>query len=180
MITLKQFLEAGQYRITEGSDYGWQCYGDNSYTMDVQAGDWQSNSAHVVFDRVTQEVFQATCYDYKNERAYRIFGSDDARRMHTAECLVRKCDEREAWEDVNYVDLEVDEDFLEKMTAIMLEQEYDTMVSIPLDLGKEELHTLMLMAHEKNITLNEMVAEVLQAAIDHAKEIVGTDNGFQK
>jgi predicted HicB family RNase H-like nuclease len=93
---------------------------------------------------------------------------------------VRKCDEREAWEDVNYVDLEVDEDFLEKMTAIMLEQEYDTMVSIPLDLGKEELHTLMLMAHEKNITLNEMVAEVLQAAIDHAKEIVGTDNGFQK
>lgn len=177
MITLQQFLEAGQYRITEGSTYGWQCYGPNAYSLDVQAGDWQSNSAHIVFDRVTQEVYQVTCYDYKNERAYRLFGNDDVRRMCEAEALVRKVDNREAWEDVNYVDLEVDEDFLDKMTAIMLEQEYDTMVSIPLDLDKDTLHDLMLMAHKENITLNQMVERVLQAAIDRAEELVGVKDG---
>lgn len=177
MITLQQFLEAGQYRITEGSTYGWQCYGPNAYSLDVQAGDWQSNSAHIVFDRVTQEVYQVTCYDYKNERAYRLFGNDDVRRMCEAEALVRGVDNREAWEDVNYVDLEVEEDFLDKMTAIMLEQEYDTMVSIPLDLDKETLHELMLRAHKENITLNQMVERVLRVAIDRAEEIVGVQDG---
>ncbi len=177
MITLSQFLEAGQYRITEGSTYGWQCYGDNAYALDVQTGDWQSNSASVVFDRRTQEVYQATCYDYKNNRAYRIFGNDDRRRMCEAEALVRGVDNREAWEDVNYVDLEVEEDFLDKMTAIIAEQAYDTMVSIPLDLDKETLHELMLRAHKENITLNQMVERVLQAAIDHAKDIVGEQDG---
>lgn len=177
MITLQQFLEAGQYRVTEGSTYGWQCYGPNAYSLDVQAGDWQSNSAHIVFDRMTQEVYQATCYDYKNSRAYRLYSNDDVRRMCEAEALVREVDNREAWEDVNYVDLEVDEDFTDKMTAIMLEQEYDTMVTIPLDLDKETLHNLMLMAHKENITLNQMVERVLQIAIDRAEEIVGGQDG---
>jgi hypothetical protein len=176
MITLKQFLEAGQYRVTEGSDFHWQCFGPNAYMLDVQIGEWDGNSASVIFDRVTQEVYQVSCYDYKNNRAYRMFASDDIRRIHTAEALVRKVNEKQAWDDVNYVDLEVDEDFLDKMTAIMTEQEYDTMVSVPLDLDKDTLHELMLLAHSKDITLNEMVAEVLQLAIDQAGEL----NGIQQ
>jgi hypothetical protein len=179
MITLKQFLEAGQYRITEGSDFQWQCFGPNAYNLDVQVGAWDSNSASIIFDRVTQEVYQATCYDYKNNRAYRLFGSDDFRRLHTAEALVRKVEYNQAWDDVRYTELEVEEDFMEKMTAIMSGQEYDTMVSIPLDLDRDTLHDLMLRAHAKNITLNEMVAEILQLAIDHAEEIVEGADGFQ-
>jgi DNA-binding winged helix-turn-helix (wHTH) protein len=61
----------------------------------------------------------------------------------------------------------------------MSEQEYDTMVSIPLDLDRDTLHDLMLRAHAKNITLNEMVAEILQLAIDHAQEVVEGADGFQ-
>lgn len=179
MITLKQFLDAGQYRITEGSNYGWNCFGTNAYMLDVQVGDWSSNSASITFDRVTKEVYQVTCYDYRNNRAYRLFGSEDLRRLCTAEALVRNVDNKQAWDDVNYIDLEVDEDFMEKMTAIMTEQDYDTMVAVPLDLDKETLHEMMLLAHTRNITLNQLVTEALQAAIDRANEIVGDANGFQ-
>lgn len=171
MITLKQFLEAGNYRITEGSEFGWQCFGSNAYILDVQAGSADTNGATVIFDRITQEVYQLTCYDYINERAYRLFGGEEHRIAHTAEALVRKVNDKQAWDEVNYTDLEVAEDFLEKMTAIINNEDYDTNVSVPLELDKETLHELMLMAHSKNITLNQMVEEVLQLAIDRDAEL---------
>jgi hypothetical protein len=172
MITLKQFLEAGNYRITEGSEFGWHCFGSNAYMLDVQAGSADTNSATVIFDRVTQEVYQLTCYDYSNERAYRLFGSEEHRIVHTAAALVLNVNDKQAWDEVNYTDLEVAEDFLEKMTAIINNEVYETNISVPLDLDKETLHELMLIAHSKNITLNQMVEEILQLAIDQAVELV--------
>lgn len=38
--------------------------------------------------------------------------------------------------------------------------------SVPLDLEKEELYELMLMAHERDITLNQLVENLLREVID--------------
>lgn len=168
MITLEEFLKAGQYCIKEGGTYGWDCYGTSAYMLDVQKGDWKQNSASVVFDKDTQEVYEVTCYDYTNERAYRLFGSEALRAKHDAEAAKRGVDDQ-AWEAVKYTNLEVVEDFLEKMTAIINGSEYETKISIPLDLDKETMYQLMIQAHKRNITLNEMVEEILQFAIDRAE-----------
>ena len=33
MISLKQFMELVEYRITEGSAYTWECYGYDAYKI---------------------------------------------------------------------------------------------------------------------------------------------------
>jgi hypothetical protein len=170
MITLEQFLNAGQFFITEGSTYGWQCYGPDAYMLDVQQGSWNNNSATVIFNTKTKEVCEATCHDYVNNRAYRIFGNANYEQAHKQEQLSRNADPF-AWDKVKFTDLEVAEDFLEKMTAIINGDEYDTHVSIPLDLDKETMFELMVRAHERNITLNAMVEEILQLAINQATEL---------
>ena len=33
MITMKEWMELVDYKITEGDSYGWSCYGPNSYQL---------------------------------------------------------------------------------------------------------------------------------------------------
>jgi collagenase-like PrtC family protease len=69
-------------------------------------------------------------------------------------------------DDVNYVDLEVADDFIQKCLAIKLGQEYDTRVSVPVDFSDEDLLTYMKLAHEKDITFNQLMEQALIAAIE--------------
>lgn len=170
MITLKQWMEACDYRITEGSDYQWQCFGPNAYRLDSWNGELNGHTLTVLFDTKTQEVYQVEAFDYRLERAYRVTNPDFVQAFKQ-ECKDRNVVD-EAWErddgsPVLFTDLEVYEDWLEKAAAIVSERDdYDTRVQVPLTLSDDELFRLMKMAHERDMTLNQFVEEVLQAAID--------------
>lgn len=166
VITLKDFMQTVDYRITEGSDYCWECFGSNAYRLDSWNGDQDGHSVSVVFDTRTQVVYQMSAYDYTNQRAYR-WTNPDWRDVHDKESEHRGVDANQAWDDVNYVDLDVEEDFLEKAQAIVNEEEYDTRVQIPVDFSDEELLTYMKMAHDRDMTFNEFVEEALRSAIEN-------------
>jgi hypothetical protein len=77
----------------------------------------------------------------------------------------------QAWDDVNYVDLEVDDDFIQKGLAIRDGNAYDTRVEVELDLDDDLLFGLMKLAHQKDITLNQLIEQILREAIaKHAAE----------
>lgn len=105
MITLKDFMEATNYRITEGSTYGWSCYGNHAYMIDSSC-DIDKHSFTVVFDTESQEVYEATAYDYINDRAYRMINPEFV-HSHTSESNQRSLNGNEAWEGVMYTELEV-------------------------------------------------------------------------
>ncbi len=168
MITLKDFMETVNYRITEGSDYGWQCFGPNAYCLDSWNGEQDGHSLTVIFDTQTQEVYEAQAHDYRNNRAYRLI-NPDYKFGHDDEAAGRGVDKSEAWDDLKYVDLEVDEDWLEKARAIVAEEDYDTRVSIPVEFTDDELLTYMKMAHDRDMTFNQFIEEALKAAIDEFK-----------
>jgi len=75
----------------------------------------------------------------------------------------------QAWDDVDYIDLEVDDDFFQKALSIKAGEVYDTRVTIPLDLSDEEVFELMKMAHARDLTLNEFVEEMLREYIKQAE-----------
>ena len=50
--------------------------------------------------------------------------------------------------------------------AIRAGEEYDTRVSVPVDFSDEELLKYMKIAHDRDITFNQLVEEALRAAID--------------
>lgn len=166
--TLKDFLELIEYKITDVSDFCWSCFGDNVSIMDYWNGDHNGYNISITFDRKTQEVYLLEACDYKNDRAYRYFTSNAHKDAHADECRRHHADNT-AWDDVEYVDLEQAEDFFEKAHAIIQGIDYDTRVSVPLDLPQSQMFELMRIAHEKDITLNQLVEQVLRDEIDRVK-----------
>ena len=170
MISLQQFFEATGFRITEGGDYGWTCYGSNSYQLSSWNGvhgdgGW---SANIVFSTKSQKVYEAEVCDYTNERAYRLINPKYKDR-HDAEASSRGALGNQAWDDVDYIDLDVEGDFMEKLEAIVAGEEYDTRVQIQVDFSDEDLLTYMKLAHERDITFNQLVEEALRVAIEKHK-----------
>jgi hypothetical protein len=168
MITVKEFMEICDYKITEGSDYMWQCYGPDAYRLDSWNGEHDGHSVSIVFDTKTQEVYEASAYDYRLNRAYRLI-NPDYKFAHDDEASGRGVDINQAWDEVNYVDLDVDDDFIQKALAIVAGEDYDTRVSVPVDFTDEELLTYMKLAHDRDITFNQLVEQALREAIEEHK-----------
>jgi hypothetical protein len=164
MITLKDFMETVDYKITEGSEYMWQCYGDHAYRIDSWNQDQDGHSVSIVFDTRTHVIYEASAYDYKRGRAYRLINSD-FKFGHDDEAQSRGVEVNQAWDEVAYTDLDVDEDFLAKARAIVADEDYDTRVQVSVDFSDEELLTYMKLAHERDITFNQLVEEALREAI---------------
>jgi hypothetical protein len=149
MITLKEWMEVTDCRITEGGDY----YGyGGAYALTSWNGDQDGYSIEIIFSPRTQEVYEVQACDYKHQRAYRLVHGD---------YRDEKLDE-EAWDNVNWVDLESDDDWIQKTLSIVAGEDYDTRVSIPIDLPDRELMALFKAAHEADMTFNDFVEQVLR------------------
>ena len=167
MITMKEWMELVDYKITEGSDYGWSCYGPNAYTLDSWNGVHGTGgySFSIIFSTKSQKVYEVSMCDYTNDRAYRMINPKNQTK-HEKEALVRGVNLNEAWDDVDYVDLDVVDDFIQKALAIRAGEEYDTRVQVPVDFSDEDLLQYMKIAHERDITFNELVEQALRFAIE--------------
>ena len=169
-ITLKDFMETTNYRISEGGDYGWHCYGPNAYSFDCWTGETECGwSASIVFDRINQIGYQVEVCDYNKNCAYR-FINPDFKSAYNAEAFTKGIPANQAWDNINFIDLDLIDDFLEKLRAIVNDIPYDNRVQIEIDLDDAEIFDLMTMAHKKDITLNKLIANILQQVID-TKEI---------
>ena len=152
MLTLKEFMELVDFKITEGSDYHVNVPG--LYLLSSWNGEQAGYSFDIAFDPAdNQRVYLVEANDMKNNRAYRL--KDPALDIDNV-----------AWDGVEYTDLEVDDDFIQKCLAIKSGEEYDTRVSVPLELEDDLMFELMKKAHERDITLNQMVEEILREVID--------------
>jgi len=169
MITIKDFMEVVDYRITEGSDYGWTCFGPNSYSLSSWNGDYDGWSFNIVFDTKTQEVYAVEAHDYLRKRAYRVI-NPDRKAEHDREAAERDVNNKEAWDGVDYADLDTDEDWLEKAQAIAAGEDYDTRVIVPLTMPDDVTFQLMKMAHEQDITFNELLEKILVEEIERLAE----------
>lgn len=165
-MSMQRFMETVNYRLTEGSDYCWSCFGPNAYRLDSWNGEQEGHSVGVLFDTKTQETYQLEACDYQRNRAYR-WTNPDYKKAHDDEAS-EKCPNHvnQAWDDVDYVELESIDDFFKKASAIVQGLDYDTRVEVPITLPDDVMFQMMIKAHEQDITFNQLVEQALQAAID--------------
>jgi hypothetical protein len=167
MTNLKDFLEAVDYRISSGSEYCWTCFGPNARYLDC--GDSESNDAQfsvsAIFDSVDQTIYSIEAWDYTNDREYRWLNPEFANAF-TKESIDRNVDSKESCDGRKFIDLELIEDMYDKIQGIVAGADYDPRVQVPLTLDKEQIYELMHMAHERDITLNQLVEEVLKNEIE--------------
>lgn len=166
MISMKEWMELVDYKITEGDTYGWQCYGPNAYQLNSWNGvhGKGGHSFSIVFSTKSQKVYEVSMCDYTNDRAYRMINTK-FQEKHRKEAMERGVNLNEAWDDVDYVELDVVDDFIQKALAIRAGEDYDTRVQVDVDFSDEELLKYMKMAHEHDMTFNELVEEALRHAI---------------
>jgi hypothetical protein len=72
MLTLKQFMDLTQYRVTETAEYQWQCYGEHALIVDYW-NEVDDYTISIVYDTNTQIIYEACAYNYKEDKAYRLF-----------------------------------------------------------------------------------------------------------
>jgi len=163
---LSKVNEALDHKITGGSEYGWNCWPNARWL------DYESDYAHasVVFNSETQEIYTAEVNDKADKyKPYRWLNPTYKEDMYR-EARSRRIEANRAWDNVMWTDLEVQEDWLDKARAIMRGEEFDERIEVPLDLDDDTLMKLFMMAHERDITLNEMVEIILREVIDRHKD----------
>lgn len=170
MITLKDYLEAIDYRITGGSEYQWKCFGPNARYLDCAdkegfGGDYSINA---VFDSVEQTVHAIELWDYVNDREYRWINPAYI-KDHMKACAKHDVDVYESMDGRNYIDLDVAGDILEKISKVVAGEPYDTRVQVEVDMSEEDMLQYMKLAHKMDITFNELVEQALRHAIEERK-----------
>lgn len=170
---LKQVNEAFDYRLIGGSQYQWNCYGSYARYLDFES-DYGYGS--VIFDTVNQTVYSAEVYPIESGgnhvKPYRWLNPLFKDKLF-AESKEREVDPNLAWDDTKWVDLETEEDFLEKANAIIRGEPFDDRVEIPLDLDDKTLLKLAMEAHKRDITLNQYVEELLLFVIEKLEKEKG-------
>lgn len=162
---LSKVNEALDHKICGGSEHQWDCWSDARFL------DFESDNAYasVVFNTKTQEVYLAEVNDKPdNHKPYRWM-NPLYKQAYVDEAKQRNVDPDQAWDNKKWYDLETQEDWLGKARAIMRGEEFDERVQVPIDLEKDELFALMKMAHDRDITLNEMVEEILWEVIKRSE-----------
>jgi hypothetical protein len=167
MITMKEWMELVDYKITEGSEYGWSCYGPNAYCLDSWNGvhGVGGYSFSIVFSTKTQKVYEVSMCDYTNDRAYRMI-VENKQEKHSKEAEQKSVLANQAWDDVDYVDLEVVDDFIQKALAIRAGEDYSTDITIPIELPDDLLMAAFKAAHKENMTFNDWMNQMLRNFID--------------
>ena len=170
MITLKEYLEAIDFKITGGSDFGWKCYGDNACYLDSQDSEGSDGtySIHCIFDSVDQTVYSLELWDYINNREYRWINPAYIKK-HMKACAKHDVDVYESSDGRNFIDLDLASDILEKISKVIAGEEYDERVQVQVDMSEEDMLQYMKLAHQLDITFNELVEQALREAIDFAK-----------
>jgi hypothetical protein len=104
-------------------------------------------------------------HDYVHNRAYRLI-NPEFKSAHEHESNGRGIESKNAWDEVDYVDLDVVDDFIQKGLAIRAGEDYDTRVQVQIEFSDAELLEYMKIAHDRDITFNELVEIALREAID--------------
>ena len=164
---LNQINEAMNHQITGGSEYQWQCFPDARFL------DYESEYAHVsiLYSTADQTVYQADVSvksdAWEEDKSPYRWTNSVFKDVYLNEAKERGVDPDQAWDDVKWVDLDVESDFLEKAKAMFNGEEFDTRVQVEVDLDDATILKLSMEAHKRDITLNKMVEIVLQEAINH-------------
>ena len=166
MITLQQFMECIQYRVSNSDEYCWDCYGPDARSMDSEVMDQYTITC--VFDTKENFVYEMQVWDYVNDLQYRwIFHDyyDDV----VAESKKRNIIFEESADSKKFIELDLEQDILEKAAAIVRGEDYDKRVLVNITWEEDLLFLAMKQAHEQDITFNEYISNILRAEIDKAK-----------
>lgn len=159
---LSQIIQAAKFKITEGSEFLWHCFGKNIRSLDFSS-DFGKSVVTCIFNPETQKVYEVTIFSSDN-KCYRWID------LTFIDIVKQESDEKNvdftmATDEVKWIDLDNVDDVFRKIKQIIDTGLCDNEVTISLDLEKDLLLELCLLAHKKNITLNKLIVTIIEDTI---------------
>ena len=103
---LHEFLKATKYKITDGFEYQWECYGLNAFSISREFS--RNNnfvySASCIFDTKSQNLFEVSFWDYKKRKTYRWIKRSFF-KAYKSECKKRNVSFSMASDNMKYEDV---------------------------------------------------------------------------
>lgn len=158
MIKFDSVLKCINYNITSVSRFNWDCFGSDAFNF--EATNYLKSTISGTYDISTGEVLHLEAWDQVNNREYRWIHPDYV-EVYKAVYAARSLPFNISFDTNKFIDLDVVDDIMEKSIAIFSNKEYDTDVTVTLNLNDDEILVLALAAHRANITLNAYVAQAL-------------------
>jgi hypothetical protein len=155
---LKKILKLFDYRISEGSEFLWDCFGPNARYLDFNGPDSMQNSVGVVYDTITTKVYQI---DFCCESVDDVYTWVDPEYevAHHRECTARNVERtNQCYSKQSFLTMALD-------AYHGRVPDTDLALDIDLNLSAGDVHQLHLMSVEKGITFDELVNEALAQEI---------------
>jgi ribonucleotide reductase alpha subunit len=160
---LQDIIIAAQFKISEGSEYQWACYGQNARFLDFQS-EFEDVRAGCIFDSQNQTVYEA--YLYFGEKAYRWLNPEFSEVMYD-ESFERDIDPRLYLDEFHFSDCEVSEDLIEKITDAFETGTCTNDIIIPLNLTPEQEELFARLPEHTD--LNEFITQALMEKVEEIK-----------
>jgi hypothetical protein len=162
MLHIKDCLELINYNILFCEDFHWKCYGDNIKIINAVS---ITGTIIFMYSVDTKEVIEIQAWDDIENYQYRWIHPGYI-ESYIEESTDRNVNYKLSVDDNKFIDIEIIDDILEKVSEIYNNKVYDTRVSIPLDFSEEELFQVMKLAHESDVTLNQYIEKILLTVIN--------------
>lgn len=146
MINHKQFFDIVKFQVSNGSAYPNPTYA-SAYMVNSSKRD--EYNASCIFNIDTGAVYEIYVHDCVKYTSYRWIAEEF----------------RDSIINMSSTSIEVEEDILEKLTAIVAGQPYDTRVIMPLELSDSDFLIMAKAAHAEDITFNEFIEKALTEAV---------------
>lgn len=106
---LKRFLEVIKFKITDSYFHMWDSYGENAISISREEKISKNKnifkySASCVFDSISQNLCEATFWDYENNKAFRWIDESHL-KDYKAECRKRGVSFSNASDNLNFEDI---------------------------------------------------------------------------
>lgn len=163
-----EIAEVIDYRISGSSEFLYNCYGEKSPRyfdfIDIKnrpIGSFVADKEGKVYEITVEVPERKLCYRWVDKEYIQAMQDEH---------LGKGVDFNFAWDDVPYTNLTLEDDILEKAEAITQAIEFDERVIMTNDLTDNDFLKIARMAHERDITFNEMVSKILGAVVQAHKQ----------
>jgi hypothetical protein len=153
MIKLNDFLniteyETGHLEVVHQEDV----YGKTAISLEVYG--FEFNKLICVYDIVSQEVLEIIAKDDAAGKSY-VWQTSDIKGLGNYRDYL--------------IELEAEEDILEKAEAIFFNKPYDSRIVVPIDIKDEDFLLYAKAAHKLDITINEFFEKAIQEMVEKYK-----------
>ena len=158
---LESVIKAAQFKIVGGAPFGWQNFGSNARTLEFSKTGDGYDCASVVFDTVTQEVYEITFNpEFDASKNYRWINPtylDEYKK----ECLKKGVTFEIFGDSDRWIDCELSEDIVDKISTYFSTGTFDERIMVSLDLSDEAVVALNTLAAAKGVSIDIVAEEIL-------------------